>query len=355
MILVIGPLPPPVNGASSMTLDVLRLLENEGLQVRAFTTSPSAHGGVAGYHLSRICRYLRACWNVAISPKPLTVYLSLAGGWGQIYDLLVAIVARLRGLTIHFHHHNFTYSDWRFRLFAMIVAVAGERQVHHVLCERMGALLAERYPRIRNVRVVSNEAFWPPPSPVELRDRPLRRIGFIANITRNKGIFGFLDIVAALRARGSNVEALIAGPVTECSIEPELRRRAEELSDVRIQGPVYGADRDRFFDEIDMLVFPTAYPNEAEPLVILEAQRRGIPVAASNRGCIAAIIDPADGMLLGRDGGEYGELVETIIRLSQDVGQMQARRRSVMLAVEARATRNAPAREAFLRSIREEV
>ena len=43
-------------------------------------------------------------------------------------------------------------------------------------------------------------------------------------------------------------------------------------------------------DSLDVLLFPTSYRNEAEPIAILEALAYGIPVIAWDRGCIGSIL-----------------------------------------------------------------
>src|SRR5690606_11515359 len=45
-----------------------------------------------------------------------------------------------------------------------------------------------------------------------------------------------------------------------------------------------------FFEDIDVLVFPTQYRNEAEPLVLHEAMSRKLPVIAYGRGAIPEIV-----------------------------------------------------------------
>ncbi len=55
-------------------------------------------------------------------------------------------------------------------------------------------------------------------------------------------------------------------------------------------GPIYGLDKQVFFNTIDVFVFPSRYVNEAEPLVIHEALAYGLPVIATDRGCIAGLV-----------------------------------------------------------------
>ena len=52
------------------------------------------------------------------------------------------------------------------------------------------------------------------------------------------------------------------------------------------RGALYGADKDAFFEAIDVFIFPTRYKNEAQPTVIFEAMSRGVPILSYERGCI---------------------------------------------------------------------
>jgi glycosyltransferase involved in cell wall biosynthesis len=65
------------------------------------------------------------------------------------------------------------------------------------------------------------------------------------------------------------------------------------MTDVAWLGAVHGARRTAFYESIDLLVFPTVYVHESEPLVILEALAHGVPVVTTRRGCIASAL--ADG------------------------------------------------------------
>ena len=61
----------------------------------------------------------------------------------------------------------------------------------------------------------------------------------------------------------------------------------------------YDADKDCFFENIDVFVFPTK--NEAEPLVIYEAMQHGLPIITYGRGCIPEIIDTKCGLVIPPD------------------------------------------------------
>ena len=56
-------------------------------------------------------------------------------------------------------------------------------------------------------------------------------------------------------------------------------------------GRRYGGEKDVFWKDADIFVFPTYYHNECFPLVILEAMEQGLSVISTNEGGIPDIID----------------------------------------------------------------
>lgn len=66
-------------------------------------------------------------------------------------------------------------------------------------------------------------------------------------------------------------------------------------------GRKYGTDKEVFFNNADIFVFPTYYPNECFPLVLLEAMQHGLPCISTNEGSIPDIIqDGRTGLLVER-------------------------------------------------------
>ena len=89
MIYLIGPVPPPVHGASIVTARAAEMLAERGIPHLRFSTSPRLGSRGGAYHLSRIAAYLRSA-RFVFGPETsggAVVYLSLAGGLGLFYDL----------------------------------------------------------------------------------------------------------------------------------------------------------------------------------------------------------------------------------------------------------------------------
>jgi len=313
-ISIVGPFPPPVHGAAEVTRKVAEALERSAA-VERLSNAPQAGSTGLAYHASRLARVLAAAQAIAAARGP--VYLSAAGGHGLGYDVLMAALARLLRRPVFVHHHSFAYLDRRDVLALLLVRAAGPLAVHVCLCSRMAERLAAIYGPVRT-EIVSNAAFLPAvgDGPVS-SDRPIR-IGHLGTLSREKGLDLVLELATALGARGLAVDVVLAGPNANPDAEKILKAARRQLGSRLIElGPVYGPDKERFFAAADVLVFPTRYVNEAEPLVVFEALAHGLPVIAFARGCIAEQV--GDAGILVKPNAEFVEIATaTIVTWSQD-------------------------------------
>jgi glycosyltransferase involved in cell wall biosynthesis len=154
--------------------------------------------------------------------------------------------------------------------------------------------------RVKHVISISNTAFLDPPiktKNINIRQR-LVTIGFLSNIAFEKGVLEFLDLHATARDLGMPLRAKLAGPFNDITTERRVRGRLESLQDIEYVGPRYGAEKEAFFSSIDVLILPTRYANEAEPIVVHEAMKLGVPVIAYGRGCIPELIGKRSGRVV---------------------------------------------------------
>src|SRR4051794_37912438 len=100
MIIVVGPFPPPVHGASFITQKVTGGLVAEKIPLLICNTSPGSAVGRLRYHFNRILVYVR--WGCVFvgnrreATGSTAVYFCLSGGLGLVYDFLIVLLARLR-------------------------------------------------------------------------------------------------------------------------------------------------------------------------------------------------------------------------------------------------------------------
>jgi glycosyltransferase involved in cell wall biosynthesis len=95
---------------------------------------------------------------------------------------------------------------------------------------------------------------------------------------------------------------VLAGPAPSPAEEALVRQALSELGDrLEWRGAVHGDAKLRFFRDIDVFVFPTRYPYEAQPNVVLEALSAGNHVVAPDRGCIREDLERLGGTCVPRE------------------------------------------------------
>jgi glycosyltransferase involved in cell wall biosynthesis len=328
VLFVTGPFPPPVHGMAVAT-ERLAARAAQHFTVRRFDIAARERTGVRIIDL--LLRMLQAIATLlgfmVLLPvrRPRAVVAALSAGFAQVFDLGAIAVAHTAGCRVYITHHSFAAFDGREpqRLLRLVLPLL-RRCRHVVLCDLMKTRLCEGWTIDPHaVFVLSNAALIEAPPCVAqdpLGTGPARsaittagtvrqsgglHVGFISNLCADKGLWTFLDIVEELRADGLEVQATIAGPVepADADLERALRERLRRMSGVAWLGAVRGDDREAFYDSIDLLLFPTVYVHESEPLVILEALARGVEVVSTARGCIEnALADGAAMLALPEDG-----------------------------------------------------
>ena len=300
-IVMLGTFPPPVHGMSAVNAAVRDRLQTAGARVRVIDTAPASLDRGMPARLGRLPRVMLGLLRLAATRRlrGAALYISVSGGVGQAYDLAFLLLARARGMRVFVHHHSFAYLYARRRLAYGLVRAAGRDAIHITQSEAMAERLRTLY-GVADVSAVSNAVFLVGAAEsVRVQPRAaLRVLGFLGNIAAEKGIFEFLDLMAALRRSGLSLEGRIAGPFQDAATEVQVRQRLRDLPHVEYAGARYGAEKDAFFDSIDTLIFPTLYANEAEPLVIHEAMQHAVPVIAYGRGCIPERVTQACGCVI---------------------------------------------------------
>ncbi|WP_420426278.1 glycosyltransferase family 4 protein [Algiphilus sp.] len=301
-----GAFPPPVTGKTAITAAVSKSLCERGVPLVLFDVASSGLSRSVWVRLLKLPRVLGALIKFFITPikRGSAAYVSISGGWAQVYEAAFSVIGRLKGCKMVVHHHSFAYLDhysWRTRL---LTVACGRECIHITQSSGMAEKLQSQY-LVADARGLSNATFLMDPAKAvdlysknELTRSKVREIGFISNICLEKGIMEFLDLVAAAGKAGLSLHARLAGPFQDAATEQAVRARLASLPQVEYVGPQYNAAKDAFFAGIDVLVFPTRYKNETEGMVIHEAMSRGVPVIAYGRGCIPEIVGANCGLVI---------------------------------------------------------
>jgi glycosyltransferase involved in cell wall biosynthesis len=286
-ILVVGPFPPPFHGFAQATEDMAARLQAQGFRVTRIDLAPIRNKDRAlsslGVRLSQFASLISAVWRGS------RVYVGLSGGVRQAIDLVFLAIGRLGGACIYVHHHSFAYLNRPTWLARMSVFVAGPSATHIVLCDGMKRALQGRYRSVRNIETFSNAGL---PSVCQhfTQRQAVQTIGYLGWLTKEKGILEFLSTSKLLAREHADLSFRVAGPCFDATILEELAEARRAFPCIDYVGPVSGKDKNVFIRSLDVLLFPTTYAHEAEPLVILEAMSSGIPVIGWERGCLGEML-----------------------------------------------------------------
>jgi glycosyltransferase involved in cell wall biosynthesis len=318
-VLFIGLFPPPINGQRIVTQRMFEQLDAIATVARYDIDRFRGFGP-----FSKLLSAVAACGMLlgARAKGYATLYLAPHSGAGLIYSCLIALTSRCCGyaLTVHYHsYRNIGRYTW---LMAAFLALCGRNALHIVLAPPMARDLRRLYRSVRHVTVVSNTTFIPPRA-VERGFAARRlRVGHLSNLTREKGIGIVLDCMRELWRRGVEVELWLAGPAEDADTDGLIAAARAEFGDrVNYFGRLAATDVRRFYDDIDVFLFPTSYEHEAEPLVVVDAVSAGVPVIATDRGCIGYLLGITGGRVLAA-GDFVAQSVEQVSAWARDSEQL---------------------------------
>lgn len=298
-LVVIGAMPPPVNGQSKNLKRIFDDLRNDPrLSVVSQNVSAGALSKSLVSHVRKGGRMLRAAALLFHAArrgegKPI-LYLVADGGRGLIYTLRLVQLARWLGYEIALQHRTFHYVDNESSRMRALHALVAEDGFHVFLCATMRDRFFARYGTPCGCFVIGNQSQYSDVatcvSPVASRSKDAAlRVGILSNLYPNKGIDTFLSVARYLLEAGKDTHFCIAGPSPDPKITTEMDRLKADFSDrIEIEGSLFGDRKEAFFNKLDIFYFPTRYPFEAQPNVVIEAQSHGVVVVAPDRGCIAS-------------------------------------------------------------------
>lgn len=290
-LLLVGPLPPPVGGATVLFQQLVEDLSKAGgCPLRVINTSRPRVGRLSNaWHAVRcVCLLIRHLpWASVVS-----FHTSRNGViiFGPIVHVLSRLFGRkwiLRGFggsLDAWHRDSASLLKWLFnRTVLQADALLLERKASVDYFQRQSPSSVHWYPNSRHR-----------PDPVESSKTAvagLRRFVFVGHVKPTKGIDVLLEAAKSI-GRG-NFLVDVYGPLQD-GVTPEWFMN----SPVNYRGPLAS---DRVINTLagyDALVLPTYYPGEGYPGVILEAYCAGIPVISTRCGGIPEIVTPDTGILL---------------------------------------------------------
>ena len=314
-MIFIGPFPKPVHGQSLATQSMFEFFLQAGFSLKKVNVSSTG--------LKKILEHIYACLVILFSSKT-AVYISLNSNKGLILNILLVLVARLKGSKLYLHYHAYDHIRRKSKVLYLLTKLAGKNACHIVLGETMAKDLSQCTDFELDTCIINNSKLIQLNSSAEKQCSPFIRIGHLSNLTQEKGLTHTINTAIYLNDFFT-IKLYLAGPATSEYVQEEISRAKEALGEnIEYLGPLYGEAKDKFYSEIDYFIFPSQYKNEAEPLVVLEALSAGVPVIASRIGCIADDIGATGGISLNVDEIFKSNVKDYLIHVEQDITYSKA-------------------------------
>jgi glycosyltransferase involved in cell wall biosynthesis len=286
----IGAFPPPVQGAAVINQALYSRLDARDIPVQLIDLSPGQTRGW-NYHLTRLLRTLSGAFRILLAAGPRRYLMSIDGGGGLIYNILLAVAMRIRGQPRLFYYHSTSYLRSGNRLMLLLLRIGGGQTLHVACTARMLSRLGALY-GVDITGLVVNNAAWvgvPPGRCVPAGN--VVRLGLLSGLTTEKGPDKAVETLRELRRRGVNAELVLAGAIQDTATRILLEEARREFGPaVRYAGIITGEAKEAFYAELDYFLFPSLYRHETQSLVVPEALAAGIPVIAFDHEFVGEVV-----------------------------------------------------------------
>ncbi|MEM8509917.1 MAG: glycosyltransferase family 4 protein [Bacteroidota bacterium] len=298
-ILLILHYPPPVHGASMVgnyikQSDKINSFFNTKYINLGTTKSIKNTKKITGNKLIHFFRLIVTCTTTNFVFKPDLIYLTLSSnGIGFYKDAILVFLLKLRRVKLIYHLHNKGVKERQHRTV--------DNWLYKWVFKRGEVILLSKklYPDIESY-VAENRVNYCPngipetnfESDPKEKNQPTE-ILFLSNLIKSKGVIELLEACKTLEDNGVDFRCTLVGSEGDISNHEvnETIKSYGLLKKVEYVGKKYGKEKHQFFNKADIFVFPTYYPNECFPLVLLEALQYSLPVVTTNEGAIEEIID----------------------------------------------------------------
>lgn len=318
--------PPPVHGSSMVGKYIMESrLINENFDTRYINLGTSSSVDEIGKGgLKKLIKYLKILLQTLtqiIFYKPNLAYIAMTAKGGAFYkDVLIAFLLKAFRIPLVIHFHN------------KGVSVNQEKKIDNFLYQKVfknsKIILLSKYLYSDIQKYVAvKDVYYCPNGIPELAIKEIKRenkngivnLLFLSNLIASKGVFVLLNALHILDGKSIDFTCTFIGGEGDITTE-FFNSKVNELgltNKVKYLGRQYGDEKNDYFINADIFVFPTFYHNETFGLVNLEAMQFSLPIISTFEGGIPDVVeDGVTGFLVKQNNIE--ELVEKIEILIHD-------------------------------------
>lgn len=279
-------LPPPMHGMTYINKIIYNNLKDDSsysFYNTNFTSDVSEVGGFAFKKVFRNFSVVYGAWRAFFHHKPERVYtIASASLFGIVRDMLVNLPALMLNKHMILHLHGFTYYIvyQKSKIYKVLFDFFSKNATLVVLCEKQKEksleVLGKNSIVLHNCLHVNNK----------YKKKTLNtkvKICYISNISKDKGTFELIKAVKKME----DVELVVAGNFL--SDKEEFFRLIDGDESINYAGFADDSLKDEILSSSDIFCLPSKL-EEGSPISIIEAMSYGLPVVASDKGCIKDMI-----------------------------------------------------------------
>lgn len=297
-ILFITPLPPPVHGSAMVSQYIKDCKElQEEFQCDFVNLSTSRNIDEIGKksiikYIRFIGAYFITFWKLLTHRYALCYLAITCHGMGFLKDAPFVLLCKLFRRKVVIHQHNKGMSN--------CVDKQPYKWLLPLVYRKTKVILLSWYLYPDIEKVVKKEQVMICPNgipeifdnePHFERNNKVPHLLFLSNLIPSKGVFVLLDACKMLKAKGYKFVCNFVGGESKEITKEVFEKAVEErgLNELVIyNGPKYGDDKKRYFENTDIFVQPTL--NDCFPLTLLEAMQYKLPIVTTNEGGIPDVV-----------------------------------------------------------------
>ncbi len=298
-ILFMVQVPPPVHGAALRNLSLVESdIINQTLEIKLLKIkfAKNIHD-IGNLNFSKIIKtgiyFINLCKHLLFW-KPKAAYFTISPtGFAFIRDCFFVLALKLFGTIRIYHLRGLGIYNAYTQSFLKKILYKWAFKGAHVICLSDGHCNDVKGLPYASLQVVQNglkKEFDPSQNTISIDEMELL---FFSNYVKSKGVLLFIDLCENLLNKGYNIKGKIVGANGDLSKEEVENYIAQKniQNKLTVFSGVYGAEKYKTIAASDIFVFPTFYPQEVFPGVVLEAMQCAKPIITTTTGVIPEIID----------------------------------------------------------------
>jgi len=313
-------LPPPIHGMTYINQIIYNNLKDEPNYYFFDTNLTIGLTEVGDINFKKIFKNISimfGAWRVFFSINPDKVYSLLsASKFGIIRDFMINLPAILFNKELILHLHGFTYYKIyeSSRLYKLLFYLMSRNSKLIVLCQQQ---------KSETLRIMDKKSYVLYNCLNEnisisskIKNKTLR-VCYISNISKKKGTF---DLIQAIKNTNKNIELVIAGNFLDD--KDEFLELIKESKNIFYLGFADEKRKKEILESSDIFCLPSRL-EEGSPISIIEAMSYGLPIIATDKGCIKEMAEDVGYIL--ENNFEYKEILNALDFIDNDYDRLSVK------------------------------